>query len=376
MKDLLIGTLTRLGGPGICYVRTDGEHLTQLWTDGTLTDPNWQDVSPDGRIFSVSCDGPEPMDGCIHELTITPEGMKVLSTRSTGGKEPCHLTFSEDGRFLLCANYGTGSLAVFPISPNGIDERLQLIHHSGHGPHSTRRQALTCIRSPGFQRFPDASALLIWDWTGCLSMNRMKRGCFTSGIALAVPAGQGPRHMAYHPVNGDAFLITELGNRVYPVKFGRNSGQMLSDGLLTPEKADGVNYAAALWFPSNGDSLYASNRGEGSIVCLEVSPLRKAQTFFLPASCPEIFARWGMKCWSLPVRIRDSICCGKEKFLIFCPVPVPFVLWNCRNVLKLALKGCFSFVLFMVIACHRTEIYAIMNAVELLKFVFPIPQQV
>ena len=60
MKDLLIGTLTRLGGPGICYVRTDGEHLTQLWTDGTLTDPNWQDVSPDGRIFSVSCDGPEP----------------------------------------------------------------------------------------------------------------------------------------------------------------------------------------------------------------------------------------------------------------------------------------------------------------------------
>ena len=72
MKDLLIGTLTRLGGPGICYVRTDGEHLTQLWTDGTLTDPNWQDVSPDGRIFSVSCDGPEPMDGCIHELTLHP----------------------------------------------------------------------------------------------------------------------------------------------------------------------------------------------------------------------------------------------------------------------------------------------------------------
>ena len=98
--------------------------------------------------------------------------------------------------------------------------------------------------------------------------------------------------------------------------------------------------------------------------------------FSCRASCPEIFACWGMKCWSLPVRIRDSICCGKEKFLIFCPVPVPFVLWNCRNVLKLALKGCFSFVLFMVIACHRTEIYAIMNAVELLKFVFPIPQQV
>ena len=89
MKDLLIGTLTRLGGPGICYVRTDGEHLTQLWTDGTLTDPNWQDVSPDGRIFSVSCDGPEPMDGCIHELTITPEGMKVLSTRSTGVTSTC-----------------------------------------------------------------------------------------------------------------------------------------------------------------------------------------------------------------------------------------------------------------------------------------------
>ena len=127
--------------------------------------------------------------------------------------------------------------------------------------------------------------------------------------------------MAYHPVNGDAFLITELGNRVYPVKFGRDSGQVLSDGLLTPEKADGVNYAAALWFPSNGDSLYASNRGEGSIVCLEVSPLRKAQTFFLPGKLPRDFCLLGDEMLVAACQDQGLYLLREGKVLDFLPCP-------------------------------------------------------
>lgn len=288
MKDLLIGTLTRLGGPGICYVRADGEHLTQLWTDDALADPNWQDVSPEGRIFSVSCGGPESMDGCVHELAVTPKGMKVLSTRLTGGIEPCHLTFSEDGRFLLCANYGTGSLAVFPIGPNGIGERLQLIQHSGRGPHAIRQTGPHLHQITRMPTLPGCFCAVDLGLDRLFVYEQDETGMLHERYRITVPAGQGPRHMAYHP-NGDAFLITELGNRVYPVTFERDSGQVLGDGLPTPEKADDVNYAAALWFTADGDSLYASNRGEGSIVRLAFSPLHKEQVFFLPGKLPRDF---------------------------------------------------------------------------------------
>ena len=59
--DFLIGTLTRMGGAGIGRVRLENDRLRLLWTNGSLTDPNWQSLGPNGRIFSVSSDMPEPM---------------------------------------------------------------------------------------------------------------------------------------------------------------------------------------------------------------------------------------------------------------------------------------------------------------------------
>ena len=247
--------------------------------------------------------------------------MKVLSTRSTGGKEPCHLTFSEDGRFLLCANYGTGSLAVFPISPNGIDERLQLIHHSGHGPHSTRQTGPHLHQITRIPTLPGCFCAVDLGLDRLFVYEQDETGLLHERYRIAVPAGQGPRHMAYHPVNGDAFLITELGNRVYPVKFGRDSGQVLGDGLPIPKNADDVNYAAALWFTSNGNSLYASNRGEGSIVCLEVSPLRKAQTFFLPGKLPRDFCLLGDEMLVAACQDQGLYLLREGKVLDFLPCP-------------------------------------------------------
>ena len=137
--DFLIGTLTRMGGAGIGRVRLENDRLRLLWTNGSLTDPNWQSLGPNGRIFSVSSDMPEPMRGCVNELKISETGMDVISRQATEGNGPCALSFSADGRFLLCANYGTGSLTVFPLTQKGIGPCRQRIQHEGQGPHPTRQ---------------------------------------------------------------------------------------------------------------------------------------------------------------------------------------------------------------------------------------------
>ena len=137
--DFLIGTLTRMGGAGIGRVRLENDRLRLLWTNGSLTDPNWQSLGPNGRIFSVSSDMPEPMRGCVNELKISETGMDVISRQATEGNGPCALSFSADGRSLLCANYGTGSLTVFPLTQKGIGPCRQRIQHEGRGPHPTRQ---------------------------------------------------------------------------------------------------------------------------------------------------------------------------------------------------------------------------------------------
>ena len=47
--DFLIGTLTRMGGAGIGRVRLENDRLRLLWTNGSLTDPNWQSLGPNGQ---------------------------------------------------------------------------------------------------------------------------------------------------------------------------------------------------------------------------------------------------------------------------------------------------------------------------------------
>ena len=288
MTDLLIGTLTRMGGAGICYVRIQNNRMTQLWTDGSLTDPNWQTFGPNGRIFSVSNSGSAPANGCVHELQISSEGMKVLSTQPTGGNEPCHLALSDDGRFLLVPNYGNGSLAVFPLTENGIGERIQLIQHHGSGPHPTRQTGPHLHQITRIPHMPGCFCAVDLGLDTLFVYHQDENGLLHERYRVTVPAGQGPRHVAYGP-GKTAFLVTELGNRVYPVVLEKDGGHVVGDGVSTLENPDTPSTAAALWLAADGTALYASNRGEGSIVRFSPSPLKKEQVILLPGKEPRDF---------------------------------------------------------------------------------------
>ena len=68
--------------------------------------------------------------------------LSVLGEAETGGAHPCHLAVTPDGRFLLCANYTGGSLAVFSLSASGaIEARTALVQHTGSGPDADRQEA-------------------------------------------------------------------------------------------------------------------------------------------------------------------------------------------------------------------------------------------
>ncbi len=319
--DFLIGTLTRLDGPGIARVRLLHNQLTCLWTDGSLTDPNWLSLGPNERIYAVSSDYCAAAKGCVNELELTASGLHLLRRQPTGGNAPCYLCISSDGRFLMAANYGSGSLAVFPLGEDGLEPRIQLIEHHGKSIHPTRQtaphvhQVIALPHLPGFFCAADLGT----DQLVVYEQNR-QTGVLSQRYRIAVSPGEGPRHLACGP-DGSAWLTTELGNNIYHVCFASDHGS-LSGGISTLEDANTPSLAAAIRLSANGHHAYVSNRGEDSIAEFSLFPLQKTGVWKSVGNTP-----------------RDFVLLDEGRALAACQGEGLTLLQNGQRIASLSLPG-------------------------------------
>ena len=85
-----------------------------------------EELSPQGRILAFG---------------VGEQGLEPLASLSTGGADPCHICLDEGERYLLAANYTSGSLAVFGLDGEGIPVReTDFIRHSGRGRNPVRQE--------------------------------------------------------------------------------------------------------------------------------------------------------------------------------------------------------------------------------------------
>lgn len=286
---LMVGTLTRIGGAGIGYVSVKNDKLNLIWSDGSLKDPNWLAKTNSGRWFAVSSNGTDPKKpGCINELRITSDRMQIVSSQPTEGAGPCHIAFSEDECFLVCAQYATGSLAVFPLFNGNLGQCIQLVTHTGNGPHPSRQTMPHMHQVTRIPTLPHCFCAVDLGIDALVIYEQAVNGMLSEKYRITVPAGQGPRHVAYTG-NGSAYLVTEIGNCVYPVMFGENAGKVVGEGVSTLEDWTSVNFAAALWPTADDQGLLVSNRGEGTIVHYAIPSLEKKAVYRLPAKQPRDF---------------------------------------------------------------------------------------
>ena len=221
--DFLIGTLTRIGGLGIAMVRLEKDVFHCLWQDDGFTDPNWISRGPDGRLFTVSSDAEGPEKGCVNEIAVSQNGLRLLERRASGGNAPCHLCVSADGRFLFAANYGSGSLAVFPLEEGRLGNRLQRIQHVGSSAHPIRQTSPHIHQITQIPHMPDCycavdlgtDALVIYQ------QDRKKRHHCPRYTGCICNRGKGPG-IWLTTARGVGWLVTELGNRLFRIEFRRD----------------------------------------------------------------------------------------------------------------------------------------------------------
>ncbi|MEV1331954.1 lactonase family protein [Micromonospora costi] len=257
-------------GTGIVAARRDAATgaLTPLGTVATTASPSFLTRHPALPVlYAVN----ELSAGEVSAWRVGDDGaLTPLATRATGGAEPCHLAVMPGGGHLVAANYGGGSVAVFPLDAEGVPgERSDLVVHEGHGADPQRQErAHAHMVSPDPARGP----LLAVD-LGTDSVYRYDLDTATGRLVPRAPrvrtaAGTGPRHLARHPDGRRCYLVGELDATV--------TGYELSDGSLHQRSRVDASGRPGHVQPSevavrpDGRFLYVANRGVGTIAVFDL----------------------------------------------------------------------------------------------------------
>jgi 6-phosphogluconolactonase (cycloisomerase 2 family) len=192
------------------------------------------------------------------------DSLTALGSLETGGSQPCHVAVTPDGRHLACANYGSGSAAVFALAPDGtLDRRTELVRHSGSGPNPDRQEGPHCHEVVLTDDHADVVDLGI---DQIVHYGLSDAGRLTPAGASRTPAGHGPRHFVTHP-DGRRFVTDELSSTVttYDARF-----EVVDSYAATLVEPSGDNLPSELLLSGNARFLYVANRGNNSITTFAV----------------------------------------------------------------------------------------------------------
>jgi 6-phosphogluconolactonase len=284
--DLLIGTYTGSGkSEGIYVYRFDtgsGE-LTRIASAQTVN-PSYLVVSSDRNyVYAVNelpgDNGPASQRGGISAFRFDRASgqLSFINRVSSDGNDPCYLSISPDGKYLLTANYSVaanpgGSFAVFPLASDGhVGASVLTVHHEGGGP-VKGRQDNSHVHSTVFS--PDGKYLFAQD----LGVDKVfayrytpdpgasNRGLFgpTDGRYTQIKPGSGPRHLVFDASGKHAYLTTELNASVTVFDYHDGKLTLVQTLPMTAPGFKGKIGGGAIHLSPDGRFLYATNRGDAN----------------------------------------------------------------------------------------------------------------
>jgi 6-phosphogluconolactonase len=284
-----IGTYTGRGGQGsqgIYAYRLDAAtgKVTSLGLAGEVANPSFLAIHPNRHfLYAVTESGGQ---GTVSAFSLDLKTAKLtfLNKASSHGGGPCYVRCDHTGKAVLVANYGTGSVALLPIKPDGsLSEASAFIQHTGSGtdPRRQRGPHAHSINPSPDNRFAVAADLGL-DELLVYRMDAARGTLVPNNPPFAkVAPGSGPRHFAFHPNGKFAYVVNEMKSTVTAFSWTPTTGVLteLQTVSTLPEGYDGSrNTGAEIQVHPNGRFVYSSNRGHDSIAVFAVNPAKGTLT--------------------------------------------------------------------------------------------------
>jgi 6-phosphogluconolactonase (cycloisomerase 2 family) len=202
--------------------------------------------------------------------------IRLVNQQTSGGKNAVHLSVDPSNRFLLIANYSSGTLAVFPINPDGsLGVFCDQVSLPGTpGPHKTEQTA----SHPHDIPFDPAGRFVVVPDKGLDKVFVFRFDASTGKLIPATPpsvatrSGAGPRHVGFHPTKPVAYVINELDSSVTTYRYDSERGTLQPVQIVPalPTTFTGDSVCAEIVVSPSGKFVYGSNRGHDSITIFGV----------------------------------------------------------------------------------------------------------
>lgn len=245
-------------------------------------------VSQDGKTLYVAS---EVEKGVVQALRIDDNGaLQALNQVSSGGAGPVYLALTPDGRYLLVANYVSGSIAVLPVKADGsLGEAVD--SHQDQGEPGAAKPAAAVEGSFAISDHNGPHAHMIaadpqgkFVFSTDLGLDRIYQYRLAAQSGKLTPneppfinassKGAGPRHFVFTPKGDGLWLINEEASTLTYYTLDSASGT-LKEGKTTsalPATYKGTSFAAGLVLSRDGKQLYVANRLHNSVAHFSVQP--------------------------------------------------------------------------------------------------------
>lgn len=201
--------------------------------------------------------------------------LTFLNEVASRGTDPCYVSLDKTGKYVMVANYTSGSVTVFPVLKDGrlgdftaFDQR----HGSSVNPERQEGPHAHSIGVTPDNRFALSAdlgldELLVYRFDAA-------HGTLTSNNPpfAKIHAGAGPRHFAISPDGKFVYVIAEMGSLMTAFSYNAALGTLheIQEVSTLPGNFEGENNDAEVAVHPSGKFLYGSNRGHDSIAVFAI----------------------------------------------------------------------------------------------------------
>ena len=276
--DVFFGTGGR-GAEGIYHatLNPDNGKFSPSKLAAAIGSPGFLAHHPDGKkIYAVA--RWDKQAGAVG-YEVLPSGVLKEFTRMAcpdGGG--AHIAVHPSGKFLLTAQYGGGSVALFPLDSSGKLGEPTVTEHEGGSKVVERRQESPHPHRTGFS--PDGKYALVpdlgLDQIVIYKVDTSKPAITPHGTGQSVPGG-GPRHMRFSTDGKFIYLLNELTLSVTTFAWDAQKGTaktLSTEPAISEQDKEGetFNSSAEILVHPNGKFVYSSNRGHDSVSVYRANP--------------------------------------------------------------------------------------------------------
>jgi len=264
-----------------------------------LVNPAYLAVHPNHRFLYVATEDPLSLGPDFdHESYVSAFAidsatgkLHLLNTLPTGGTSTCYLSIDKTGRYVLMANFGSGSITVLRIKEDGsLGEQTAFLKHIGHGKDASFQSK---AHPHSIDVSPDNRFAVVSD----LGVDKVFVYHFDAATGALSPddppfveaeAGGGPRHFVFDAAGKFGYALHEMSGFVTVMAWDATTGTFtkVQDAKTLRPDFIGSNDSAEISIHPNGKFLYESNRrfrgpdmwGPDSIGVFAIDPMKGTLT--------------------------------------------------------------------------------------------------